>query len=167
MLHGILQVDVIGQNQNFLLNRKAVEVAGLPNGNLFFGYPDLEYSLRIRQAGFQLLVDGNLMREERTRWGKLDYSRTQSLLPRRPLNGTWRNYYTTRTYIYMMQHTFGRPDLARREALKAIGRSVFSWRRGIQYGLTFTHLQLRGVIDGYCGKLGCTVSPQTKSVKYL
>lgn len=162
ILNGILEVEFIGQDQIFIVHRKVIEKVGLPNANLFFGYPDLEYSLRINQAGFRLLIDGKLMLECRKRYGRLNRKLTHSVVPRRSYNSIWRNYYTTRTYIFMMQHTFHRPDLARREALKAFGRSLFAWVKGPKYGAEFSLLQARGVWDGYRGRLGRTVMPRPK-----
>jgi hypothetical protein len=68
----------------------------------------------------------------------------------------------TRNYIYRMTRTFGRRDLARREAVKAVGRSAASWLNGPRYGARYTSLQFRGVVDGYRGRLGRTVEPQAK-----
>lgn len=165
MLKDILSVDFIGQGHNFTLNRKVVESVGLPNGNLFFGYPDLEYCLRIRRTRQRLLVDGNLMHEHRSRAGRLNLELKQSLLPSRSYDSIWRNYYTTRSYIFMMTQIFQRSDLARRETLKAMGRILMSWKRGIKYGAAFTGYQLRGVVDGYLGRMGRTVSPKPKTVR--
>jgi hypothetical protein len=61
-----------------------------------------------------------------------------------------------------MRRTFARPDLARREAARALARSLTAWGRGPGYGLRFGALQLRGVVDGYRGRLGRTVPPQPK-----
>lgn len=163
MLHETVCVDFIGQGHNFTLHRKVVESVGLPNGNLFFGYPDLEYCLRIRKTGFKLLVDADLMHKHRADAGRLNLKRRQSLLPSRSYDSIWRNYYTTRSYIFMMTQTFNRPDLARRETLKAIGRMLMSWKRGLKYGAAFTGYQLRGVVDGYLGRLGRTVMPKAKT----
>lgn len=165
MLKDVMDVDFIGQGHSFTLNRKVVESVGLPNGNLFFGYPDLEYCLRIRSAGYRLLVDGKLMYEHRARDGRLNLEVKQSLLPYRSYDSIWRNYYTTRSYIFMMTQIFKRSDLARRETLKAMGRILMSWKRGVKYGAAFTGYQLRGVVDGYLGRMGRTVSPKPKTVR--
>lgn len=164
-LDDIIEVDFIGQNNSFTVRRETVASVGLPNGNLFFGYPDLEYCLRIRQAGYRLLVDGKLMYAHRAHDGRLNLIRKQSLLPYRSYDGIWRNYYTTRTYIFMMTKIFNRSDLARRETIKAIGRILMSWRRGLKYGAAFTGYQLRGVVDGYLGRMGRTVTPKPKTVR--
>jgi hypothetical protein len=63
----------------------------------------------------------------------------------------------------MMRRTFMRPDLARKETVKAIVRTIFSWFRGVRYGAAFSRLQLRAVLDGYRDRMGRTVLAQPKT----
>lgn len=162
-LTGTIDVDVIGGGQQFIVNKKVIEQIGVPNASFFFGLDDIEYCLRIKQAGYRLLADGNLMHEGRTRTGRLNFTAKTSILPRLSYKHIWRQYYTTRNYIFMMQNTFNRPDLARREMIKSIGRATTSWSFGPTYGNHFTQLQIRGVMDGYQGRMGRTVSTSPKS----
>lgn len=159
---GPVSVDFIGGDHKLILRREAVEGVGPPNGDLFFGYPDLEHCLRVRRAGWELRVDGALMREYRQVTGKLGHRRVRSPVPRRSLSAVWRHYYTTRNYIHMMRETFEEPRLARREILKALGRSAGSWLKGPTYGRAFTGYTLRGVADGWRGRLGPRISPHPK-----
>ncbi len=161
-LDGVLEVDFIGSGHDFIIRRQAVEEVGPPDGSLFFGYPDLQYCLRIRKAGFKMLVDGELMRHYRKRSKRDNLEIRKSVIPRGPQSSVWRNYYTTRNYIYMMRKNFDRPDLARREVFKASVRTLGAWMRGVRYGATFTRHQLKGVIDGYRGIRGMTVQPMPK-----
>ena len=135
---------------------------GPPNGDFFFGYPDLEHCLRIRRAGYRLLVDGELMLRCRGLANRIGHRSTKRLRPRRTYESVWRSYYTTRNYIYMMRRTFPRRDLARRQAMKALAWSITAWGRGPRYAARFGPLQLRAVIDGYRGRLGLTVPPEAK-----
>lgn len=155
-LKGILEVDIISGGQQWILHRCVVEQVGLPDARLFFGAEEMEYSLRIRRAGFRMLVDGKLHLEGRQRANRLNFQRPGVMSSRRPI---WRQYYSTRNYIFMMQNTFGRPDLARREAGKAVGRAALSWQHGPAYGLKFSRFQLRGIQDGYLNRMGRTVLP--------
>ena len=103
------------------------------------------------------------MREHRTDTGRIGYRK-----PRAPIHATrpcadiWRRYYVTRNYIFCMRTTFRRPDLARREAARALGRSLYAWTRGPRYGYAYSRMALRGVRDGYTGRMGRTVLPQPK-----
>ena len=161
-LSGILEVDVIGGSGQMILRRETIDRIGLPAKELFFGYPDVEYCLRIRKAGLRILVDGDLMMSYRVAANRLNIVQKRLPTPRRRYESIWRNYYTSRNYIYMMNNTFHRPDLAGREILRAFVRSVFSWFRGFRYGASFTTLQSRAVFDGIFGKLGRRVPPGTK-----
>jgi glycosyltransferase involved in cell wall biosynthesis len=161
-LKGVLDVDVIGGNAHLILKRDGVKDFGSPRSDLFFGYPDVEYCLRIRKAGYRLVIDGDLMKKYREKFKSVKRYRTESFLPQREYGSIWRNYYTTRNYIFMMKNTFHRPDLAVRQSIKAFAGVPLSWLRGPKYGAAFSRLQLRAIWDGYSGKLGCTVLPGEK-----
>jgi GT2 family glycosyltransferase len=158
-LNGILDVDVIAGNQQLILNRQMIEQVGVADSRLFFGLYEPEYCLRIRRGGYRLLVDGQMMREHRERWNHLDMRTSRSVVPGYTHRNMWQRYYRTRNYIFMMRKTFGRPDLARREAFKAAGRCGASWKRGVKYGRQYVPLQLRGVVDGYRGRMRRTIEP--------
>lgn len=162
-LKGDMDVDFIGGNSCQLFTRAAIAAAGPPDGRLFFGYPDLEHCLRIRRAGFRLAVNGELMYQNRQLTGRTEIGQQpRSVVPHRPESAVWRNYYTTRNYIWMMRKEFDRPGLARREALKSLGRAGASWRKGFRYGSEYVPLQLRGILDGYRSRLGPVIQPRTK-----
>ncbi|MEZ4866325.1 MAG: glycosyltransferase [Caldilineaceae bacterium] len=161
-LKDTVEVDMIGGGQQLILHREIISAVGVPNDDFFFGYPDLEYSLRIRRAGYPLWIDGDLMHEYRAQTGRLNLKRRRSIMPHRAHNNIWRNYYTTRNYIYMMQYVFGRPDLARKGTYKSLFQMLTAWGRGPKYATEFSSLQLRGIIDGYRGRLGRNVTPRPK-----
>ena len=108
-LVGPLEVDFIGGDHKLTLRSSVLEMVSPPDSKLFFGYPDLEHCLRIRNAGFRLLVEGELMQRYRELTGRLNLRRKRHLVPTRSLDSIWRDYYTTRNYIYMMLHEFNRP----------------------------------------------------------
>lgn len=161
-LRGSMDVDVIGGNQNLILRREVVEAGGIPDERLFFGYPDVEHCLRLRRSGYRLLIDGGLMLEYRRLAGRLAHLLRRSPIPSRRRADLWRNYYTTRNYIFMMRRRFDRPDLARREAIRALARSVASVTRGPGYFLDSTHYHGLGILDGYRARLGATIRPRPK-----
>jgi GT2 family glycosyltransferase len=164
-LHGDLPVDTIGGNAQLTVRREVIETIGPPDRRLFFGFYDPLYSLTLGQAGWRLMVDGDLTREYRTRAGRLDLQRPRRWRPGDPYHALWRRYYVTRNYVHYMRRVLGRPDLARREAARALGRSASSWLRGPAYGARYTRLQLRGVLDGYRDRLGRRVEPVVKPTR--
>jgi GT2 family glycosyltransferase len=161
-LVGSPEVDVVGGGHSLILHRRAVAAAGLPDERLFFGLEELEYCLRIRRAGLRLLVDGRLMHDHRRRAGRLGHTVRRSPVPPGGEATSWRRYYTTRNYVFMMRETFGRPDLARREVARALVRSAAGFVRGPRPGLALARLQLRAVRDARGGRMGRTVSPRPK-----
>lgn len=161
-LSGVIEVDGIGSGLQLVTRRELLARVGLPDRRLFFGFYDPEYCLRVRRAGYRLWVDGELMRTYRELAGRMDLELRRSVRPANPPDRLWRRYYVTRNYIHMMRRTFDRPDLARREAAKALLRTVTAWGRGPGYAIPFGRLQLAGVVDGYRGRLGRTVTPQSK-----
>jgi hypothetical protein len=128
---------------------------------LFFALDDLEYCLRIRRAGYRLLVDGEMMRECRQRYDRLGSNASRAPRADLPQHALWRQYYSTRNYIFAMR-AFDRHDLARKETCRALGRAALSWVRGLEFGAACTMLQSRGIIDGYLGRMGRTVAPVAK-----
>lgn len=159
-LDGILDIDAAGGNQCLMLRSSILESVGLPDPKLFFGLEEMEYCLRIRRAGYRLLVDGSLLHQYREHFGRLGHHARRLPARRHPVGKLWRRYYNSRNYIYLMRNTFGRPDLARREAVKALVRTAACWRHGFRYGWRYTRLQLAGVRDGFTGRMGRTVEPR-------
>lgn len=159
-LGGCVEVDVIGGNAQLILSSRVVREAGLPNPDLFFGLEEIEYCLRLRRSGYRLAVDGDLMRDYRHETGRLGLPTAprRLVIPRRNA-AAWRQYYSTRNYIYLMRVEYGAPGLARREAVRAVCRAVASWARGFTFGRRYFTLQLLGVVHGFSGKLGRTVAP--------
>lgn len=161
-LTGVIDVDVIAGNQQLILSRRMVDAVGVADSRLFFGLYEPEYCLRIRRAGYRLLVDGGMMLEQRRLWDRLGDEIHRAVVPDYAPSRIWQRYYRTRNYIFMMRRTFGRPDLARREAVKGLVRTGTVWTRGWSYGIAFVPLQLRAIADGYGGHMGRTVAPTSK-----
>lgn len=162
VLSGDLEIDIIGGSNQLTVSRTVVDLIGPPEKQFFFGFYDPLYSLRIKQAGFTIRIDGDLMRTYRELAGRIGIEYGPSLRPRDPAHALWRRYYVSRNYIFRMRTTFHRPDLARREAMKGVARSAMAWTRGPSYGWTYSRLQARGILDGYRGRLGRRVEPVKK-----
>lgn len=158
-LAGTVEVDLLGGSAHPVFRAAAVEAAGLPDARLFFGLEEWSFSLRLRRAGFRLAVDGELMRRYRERAGRLGRRAVHAVLPPDPPSALWRRYYTTRNYIHLMRRTFERPDLAWRQVARTLVRCATAWGRGPKYGMRFTGLELRAVLDGLRGRLGRRVEP--------
>lgn len=153
-LSGAVEVDAVGGGGQLLLSRRAVAAVGLPDERLFWGFEDHEYCLRLRRAGYRILVDGEALLERRRAAGRLGFVPRRSPVPRGVPDDLPRLYYATRNPVFALRTTFGRPDLARRQALRAVVRSLAAFRRGPRYGLATARALLTGVWHGYRGRLG-------------
>lgn len=158
-LTGVVAVDVIGGGMQLLLNRQALLQIGAPDRKLFFAFEDYELCLRARRAGLKCLVDGELMHWHRAQAGRLGLRRARSRWALTPPQSLWRDYYSTRNYIFLMRERFQRPDLAWKEATRALLRSLAAWRRGPGYARAVAAMRLWGVRDGLSGRLGRRVEP--------
>lgn len=130
-----------------LLARQVVDAGVLPDPEWFFGLEDFDYYCRVREGGFEVLVDAVSARAvsgEQTSFGRAG---TQG--SHRPTNEheVWRQYYNSRNSIELVRR-HGKP----------------SWHLW-QLAYTFRHLQsasgreerlaiLRGLWDGLRGRLG-------------
>ena len=156
-LHGAVEIDAAAGRDHPIFRRRAVQAAGLPEPRLFWGYEDYGYCLRVRRAGFRILCDGDLMRQRRDREGRTGFQPRRQAVPRGAKQALPRDYYTSRNYIHLMRRSFGRPDLARREAVRLVVKAAASWLRGPSYGLACTRLYLRALRDGYRDRMGATL----------
>jgi len=98
-LKGIIDVDMITGNHFPIISRKVAEAGIFPNKNIFFGFEELEFCLRVKEAGFRLLIDGNLHKELREVNGCIGYK--ISLYIKKNKNSLWREYYSTRGIMFI------------------------------------------------------------------
>jgi len=160
-LVGPVAVDFIPGNGQFIVNAAAARCCGLPSPELFFSFEDLEMSLRLRRSGYRLLVDGERMKEARIKAGRFGVPVKTSSINRKK-DSLWRNYYSTRGYIYMMRRIFFRNDLAWKQVARELAKCVLSFRHGPNFGFAFSRLSLLGVVHAYRGKMGRTIPPIAK-----
>jgi hypothetical protein len=130
-----------------LLARAVFDAGIVPDPEWFFGLEDFDFFCRVREGGFDVLVDAISARavaDQQTSAG-----RTEVLAPQRPTDETesWRSYYHSRNSIFLARR-HGRPSwhawylaYTARHLQKATGRDE---RKAI----------LRGLLDGALGRFG-------------
>lgn len=142
-----VEVDTIGGGHWPLLRVAAIRTVEAPDASLFFGFEELEYFLKVREAGGRLLIDGDTWRSLRARHERvgLTISALRSAQP-----PAWRAYYSTRNSI-LIARRFG----ARQAPWRAAGRGgarmvrAVTRRRGRD---AWAHAC--GVTDGVLGRRG-------------
>ncbi|MDP8930563.1 MAG: glycosyltransferase [Actinomycetota bacterium] len=94
----LVPVDVSGWGAS-LVSRRILEAGVLPAEEWFFGFEDFDFWLRMRQAGFRLLLDVDAARTVNPRY----VFRAQNAVTRphrpAPADEIWRSYYSTRNHF--------------------------------------------------------------------
>jgi GT2 family glycosyltransferase len=104
----LVPVDVASWGAT-LLARSVFEAGILPDQEWFFGLEDFDFFCRVRQGGFDVLVDAESARavaDQQTSAG-----RARALEPHRPTDEheSWRSYYHARNSI-LLARRYGRPS---------------------------------------------------------
>ena len=92
-----------------LLSRSVVDAGVLPDPEWFFGLEDFDFFCRVREAGFEVLIDDDAAR--RVAVDQTTAGREEALRDRRPGDDdeSWRAYYHARnSFALIRQH--GRPS---------------------------------------------------------
>jgi GT2 family glycosyltransferase len=157
-LHDAVAVDYIGGSQLPLVRVAAVRDVGVFDENLFFGFDDLEFGLRLRRGSYDILVDGAL-----AHWGRVNAGRLGDWVGAPQLAGTnlrpWRRYYSLRNLIVILRR-HGRWRAALRMSLTAgVAKGVVLLVRQPRAGGTHLVAGLRAVVDGWFGRLGRRLDP--------
>jgi GT2 family glycosyltransferase len=156
-LDGALEVDFVGGNQFPMLRVATVRDVGVFRGELFWGLDDLDYGLRMRAAGYRVLVSGELVRWAREFHGRLGLEQAGAAVgtSRRP----WRQYYTLRNLIDILRRNELDGVALRVIATRGLGKATVNMLRHPRRDREVWRLSLRAVRDGWRGTLGRTLDP--------
>jgi GT2 family glycosyltransferase len=158
-LTGAVRSDWIGGDSFPLYSVHAVRAVGVFDEQLFFGFEELEYGLRMGAAGYGIYVHGGLWYDDRAFFGHL----ADRTLPSRTLDQvTWRRYYSTRNLIYILR-TRGHHVGAARLAARSVAKPIYNLPRSPVLAARHLALNFRAILDAYRGRMGLTVSPVAKS----
>lgn len=153
-LTGLLPVDAIGGGYCMIVNAKVLNAETLPDDRLFFGLEEFDFCQRVKRAGFSVYIVGELLFRYREANQKLGLNKTPSLISKRSINHLHREYYSYRNAIFLMSNTFHRNDLAIRYVIRAVGKMLFGFLKGIKFGTKNFKLLYRAIIHGLTGKMG-------------
>ncbi|MGH9178418.1 MAG: glycosyltransferase [Acidimicrobiales bacterium] len=150
---GVAPADYLKSGWFPLYRVEAVRRVGVFASELFFAFDDLEYGLRLRAAGYTVLVtDAAGARGD-----------PPTVRPRAQLGPVdWRRYYSLRNLVHILGRHGHRTAAARVALVVGVGKplsNVF-----ITPGLAWRHLvvNLRAVHDGWRHRLGRTIEPDAR-----
>lgn len=152
-LVGTVDVDYVAGNQLPTYRVRCIREVGVFDSKLFFGFDDLEFGLRLRSAGFRVVVDGEVMTGQRARARRLGKG---ARIPG-PGLAPWRRYYSARN-IVVLARRYG----ARTAPLWAVahgGPAAAARALVVQRNLGSAGAAMRGVFDGLRGRDGLVMMP--------
>jgi glycosyltransferase involved in cell wall biosynthesis len=155
-LEGAVPVDhVAGNNLPFFL-AGVVRRVGPFSDDIFFGYSELEYGLRLWTDGYSLYGHGDLWLEARRRADRLDHR----LKPSARLGTlTWRDYYSLRNLIFILRR-FQHPATAARVTLvHGIAKPLVNLPIAPLTAIQHLRVSVRAAFDGWTGRMGRRIDP--------
>jgi GT2 family glycosyltransferase len=155
-LAGPVPVDYIGSGQFPLYRVAAVRAVGPFQAELFFGFEELEYGLRLRAAGWRIYVDGDRWRAGRAKLGRLDVSGGPSLHLPEP---SWRHYYGLRNLLHILVSARRYGAAVRVTVLTGLAKPLLNAPKYPRRSLRRLLVNWRACRDGWTGRLGRTVEP--------
>jgi GT2 family glycosyltransferase len=153
-LVGLVPVDYIGGGHAPLYLVRALREVGTFDAALFFGFDDSEFGLRLKRAGWDLYVPGELWHELRRSTGRLAMPATPRIGAAPP---AWRQYYSARNAVHLARR-YGTKRGLRKTVLR--GFVVTPGRRLVhQRSFSVALAAARGTLDGLRGVQGRAVEP--------
>ena len=155
-LTGPVPVDHVAGNQLPFFLVRAIRDVGVFYDDLFFGFSELEFGLRLWRAGYTLYGYGPLWLESRRRTDRLQLELRPS---RRVGKFDWRDYYSLRNAIFILRR-FGRPGTALRVTLvQGLAKPIANLPLSPASALTHLRFNIRAIAHGWLGRMGRRVEP--------
>lgn len=150
----VTPVDVIAGNQFPLYRLGVIREVGVFDSDLFFGFEELEFGLRLQAAGFELVAHGPVWLDKRRRGGsRLTGVRLGLTDP------GWRRYYSLRNLIVILRRNGAVGAALRVSLVRGVLKPLLNLPRAPARALAHLRLNLQALGDGWAGRLGLTVPP--------
>jgi GT2 family glycosyltransferase len=146
-----IEVDSIAGNQSMLVNAEVVSAGILPDPDLFFGFEELDFCLKVKKAGYKLLVSTDLHLRAREKFGRLNL--TAPFYKVKDDRSLTREYYSIRNLLVICRRHKHYSALAY-QLLKTAGKSLYGYRYGLGYGFRNMRTVLVAFLHFMSGKSG-------------
>lgn len=140
-----ISVDSIAGNQSMIINSQIVRAGVLPDEDLFFGFEELDFCLKTKNAGFDLYVSVSLFLRSREKHNRLNYKRPAYI--KKSPGDIRREYYSARNMLLILK--FNRLLSAYLyQLLKGFLKMLYGFRFGSRYGKTNFEMIGMGLYHG-------------------
>lgn len=151
----LVPVDFVAGGQFPVISMAAIRRVGPFRADLFFGFDDLEFGLRLTKAGYRVLAHGPTWLARRRRFGRIG----ANVPPVERDPAPWRRYYAVRNLLLVLRsHQLRRAALVVTLTTLA-GRPLADWHRRRPHRPVLARLTLLGLLDGWLGRTGRRVEP--------
>jgi glycosyltransferase involved in cell wall biosynthesis len=147
----LVTVESIAGGQTMIVNSAVVRSGVLPDENLYFGFEELDFCLRTKQAGFELVVSTELFLRAREKYGRLNYRPPFYIQNKK---GNWnRNYYSTRNILFILKRNRLYMALGY-HFFKNLFKMIYAFRFGFKYGKSNLYMTSLGFYHGIINRAG-------------
>jgi len=147
----IVEVDSVAGNQSMIVNAEVIKMGIFPDENLFFGFEELDFCLKIRKAGLKIMVSSELFIRAREKYNRISF--TKSIYHKSDLIYLKRQYYSLRNLLIILKREQLYPAYVF-NLLKGLGKSLWGFRYGWEYGMKNFLYLVQGIRDSWLVRLG-------------
>jgi rhamnopyranosyl-N-acetylglucosaminyl-diphospho-decaprenol beta-1,3/1,4-galactofuranosyltransferase len=156
------QVDFLATGFFPVFSGEAIRAVGPMDASLFFGMSEVEYGLRIRQAGYSLWLHGDRVRARRGPSGVPSESPMQATLG----EFGWRRYYSLRNSIVVARRYGGFLPAMRVTVFRALAKPIWGFWSSPRFAIVHLRLGIRAVTDAWLGRMGRRIDPNAWEKKF-
>ncbi|GAB3666879.1 hypothetical protein GCM10028791_42690 [Echinicola sediminis] len=148
---GYLEVDSIAGGMSLLVHSEVVIGGVLPDERIFFGFEELDFCLRVKEAGFKIWVDKELFYEMRKKSGRL--SLKKKYYQSKSKEQLYREYYSLRNLLFLAKKN-GYHQMRLILYIKWGIKLFYGFRHGFSYGKINAFFIIKAFADHFQGRMG-------------
>jgi len=157
-LKGTIPVDSVAGGMVMLIHADVIRKGILPDEKLFFGFEELDFCFRVKRAGFEILVDGEMAYRYREAAGRLKLGEQGDAYKgwkfAKSKNSLWREYYSVRNNAYLMLYRYQRRKLVFILILRVIYKMIKGFAVYKHNGFLNIRILFMAVKDAYLKRMG-------------
>jgi hypothetical protein len=127
-----------------------IEADIFPNQNLFYGFEELDFDLKLKAKGFKSIVNSEFFLDLRRKYNRIDF--TRPIYTHKSEAGLKRQYYSTRNLIYILKVNGFILALVY-QLFKNCLKSLIGFKYGFNYGSQNFKNITKGMAHGISGNL--------------
>lgn len=154
-LTGTVDVDVLFGGSLPMYRVRVLREVGAFDAQLFWGFEEAEFGLRLRSLGYRLCVPGRLFLDARNLAGTSGIDSRTMRTPRD--KAAWRRYYSVRNSTVLARR-YGGPLASTIAGVGGAAKGALALARGGRPSVEIL-LPARGAADAFRGKLGRRIDP--------